>query len=225
MEVMLALAVSAIVLAGIGGVFYSAIRLRERTVKMLDEALPIHQALTILRRDLRGALPPGDTTYSLAGDFKIQTLGGGLAQNFRLQCYTSTGVISSNDNSPGGDVQEVVYELRDPVTGGLGQGKDLVRFVSRNPLGTTGLNPDEQHLVSNVESLEFSGYDGANWRESWDTSLTDTNLPSALRVRIQLAAGDNTASRDRKPFELVVPVISVARTNQTQTSTSTTSGQ
>src|SRR6266699_6941856 len=105
MEVMLALAVSAIVLAGIGGVFYSALRLRERTVAMLDEAMPIHQALAVLRRDLRGALPPAGIS-ALAGDFKIATLGGGLVQSFRLQCFTSSGVITDNDNTLCADVQE-----------------------------------------------------------------------------------------------------------------------
>src|SRR2546426_3739302 len=84
MEMMLALVVSSIVLAGIGGVFYSAIRLRDRTAAMLDESIPLHQALVFLRRDLQNALPPG-STYALAGDFKSEQLGGGIGQNFRLQ--------------------------------------------------------------------------------------------------------------------------------------------
>jgi len=224
MEVMLALAVSAIVLAGIGGVFYSALRLRERTVSMLDETMPIHQALTVLRRDLRGALPPAGSV-ALAGDFKIEPLGGGLVQSFRLQCFTSSGVISDNDNAIGADVQEVTYELRDPISGGGNSGKDLVRSISRNPLGTTGLNPDEQRLLGHVESLEFAGYDGANWSEAWDTSSSNTNLPSALRVRIQLAGDSNVDNRNRQPYEMVVPLVTVSRTNQTQTATSTGGGQ
>src|SRR5712671_3751317 len=75
-EVMLALAVSAIVLAAIGGVFYSAMRLRERTSAMLDESAPLHHALTVLRRDLQGALPPGAGTLPMAGDFISETMGG-----------------------------------------------------------------------------------------------------------------------------------------------------
>src|SRR5262249_43240988 len=56
MEIMLALAVSAIVLAGIGGVFYSAVRLRERTMAMIDESTPLQQAFNFIRHDLQGAL-------------------------------------------------------------------------------------------------------------------------------------------------------------------------
>src|SRR5438034_3929210 len=67
MEMLLALAISAIVVAAIGGVFYSALRLRDRTAAALDEVAPLHQVLTLLRRDLQGAQPPSG---HLAGDFK-----------------------------------------------------------------------------------------------------------------------------------------------------------
>src|SRR5260221_49569 len=82
------------------------------------------------------------------------------AQGFRLQCFSSSGVISDNDNALGADVQEVTYDLQDPISGGGNSGKDLVRSINRNPLGTAGLNPEEQRLLGHVESLEFAGYDG-----------------------------------------------------------------
>src|SRR5438128_4659512 len=129
MEVMLALGTSAIVLAGIGGVFYSAIRLRERTSAMLDEAAPLHQALGLLRRDLQGALPPGGV---MLGDFKSGILSSGMAQGFGLQFYTSTGAI--NDNAPWGDIQQVTYELREPAQRAGAAGKDLFRSITRNLL-------------------------------------------------------------------------------------------
>ena len=36
------------------------------------------------------------------------------------------------------------------------------------------------------KTLEFDCYDGSQWRNTWDTSAGDTNLPVAVRVRIQL---------------------------------------
>jgi type II secretion system protein J len=212
MEVMLALMVSAIVLAAIGGVFYSAIRLRDRTAAMLDESTPLHQALSFLRRDLQGALPPGGP-YALAGDFKSEQLSGGIGQNFHLQFFTSTGMI--NDNAPWGEVQQVSYELRDPLTRTGGTGRELIRSINRNLLATGTQEQNDQFLLGNVQSLEFACYDGSDWRESWDTSLSDTNLPSAIRVRIQLAS----ASGSQHPFEMIVPLLCQSRTNQTQSAT------
>jgi type II secretory pathway component PulJ len=210
MEVMLALMVSAIVLAGIGGVFYSAIRLRDRTAAMLDESVPLHQALSFLRRDLQGAQPSGGL-YAMAGDFKSEQLSG---QSFRLQFFTSTGLIS--ENASWGELQEVSYELRDPITRTNGPGRELIRSVIRNLLATGVQEPKEQFLLGNVQSLEFSCFDGYDWLESWDTSLANTNLPLAVRVRIQLANEASSDARGQQPFEMVVPLVTQSRTNQTQ---------
>ena len=47
LELLIAVSVFAIVLAAINGVFYSAIRLRNRAVELVDRTLPVEQALTI----------------------------------------------------------------------------------------------------------------------------------------------------------------------------------
>src|SRR5438128_12436665 len=91
MEMMLALAVSAIALAGIGSVFYGAMHLRDRTTAMLDASAPLQHALAVLRRDLQGAAPPGGDA-ALAGDFKIVPLGGGAGQGSHQEFFSSTGV-------------------------------------------------------------------------------------------------------------------------------------
>lgn len=211
-EVLLALAVSAIVLAAISGVFYSAVRLRERTTALLDDAAPLHHALVLLRRDLQGALPPGGVTV---GDFKSGLLNTGSAQGFGLQFYTTTGVI--NENAPWGDIQEVTYQLRDAADRNHALGRDLIRTVTRNLLATTVLNSDEQWLMGNIQSLEFACFDGLDWRDAWDTSAGNTNLPIAIRVRIQLATDLEVDTRNQQPIELIVPVVTQSRTNQTST--------
>jgi type II secretory pathway component PulJ len=207
---LLALAVSAIVLAGIGGVFFSALRLRERTMALLDESLPLYRALGSLRHDLQGALPPGGV---MAGDFKIGSLNSGIGQSVGLQFTTTTGVI--RDDAPWADLQEVTYELREPTVRTGAGGKELIRSTSRNLLSTGLLDYNEQSLLGNIQTIEFACYDGMNWRDLWDTSLTDTNLPSAVRVRIHTVADENVDLRNRQPIELIVPLITQSRTNQT----------
>ncbi|HEY5912529.1 MAG TPA: type II secretion system protein GspJ [Verrucomicrobiae bacterium] len=211
LEMLLALAVSAIVLAGIGGVFFSAIRLRERTTALLDESLPVYRTLGFLRRDLRGALPPGGV---MTGDFRLGSLNSGIGQSLGIQFTTTTGVIG--DDGPWGEVQEVTYELRDPVVRTGGAGRDLIRSTSRNLLSTGLLDYNEQWLMGNIQSLEYACFDGVNWLDLWDTSLTETNLPLAVRVRIQTVADENVDARNRQPIEMIVPIITQTRTNLTQ---------
>ena len=214
-EVLLAIGIFAIVLVAINTVFYGALRLRAATTRAVDQAVPLNQAFAILRRDLLGAAPPG-TNGALAGEFKSGTVSGtlGLGQNNGLEFCTTSGVI--NDDAPWGDLQRVVYELRDPAIRTDGAGKDLIRSVTRNLLATTTPEVTEQLLLGGVERLEFLCYDGADWRETWDLSAGDVGLPSAVRVRILLAANNGPSAANRQPMELLVPLVTQANTNQTQ---------
>jgi hypothetical protein len=72
-------------------------------------------------------------------------------------------------------------------------------------------------MLSGVERVRFTCYDGATWQETWDTTDTssvNTNLPLAVRVEIQLAGGNAN-----EPIQLVVPIDSVSRTNRVLSST------
>jgi hypothetical protein len=90
----------------------------------------------------------------------------------------------------------------------------LVRYANRNLLSTTLATPEAQTLLSHVATLACDCYDGLEWRSFWDSSSGDTNLPTAVRVRIQLAGAD-TGSKPQ-PLELTVPLMTVTRTNLTQ---------
>jgi type II secretory pathway component PulJ len=217
MEVMLAMAVSAIVLAGIGGVFYSAIRLRERTAALLDQTAPLYQAVGFLRRDLAGAVQPGGT---LSGDFRSGMISSGTFQGQGLQFSTSTGIIQ--DTAPWGDLQQVTYQLRDPAIRTAGGGKELIRSLNRNLLSTLDQEPVDQFLIGNIDKFEFSCFDGTNWRDSWDTSLGDTNLPTAVKISIQFTGDTSADARNNSAMEIIVPLVSQSRTNLVASSSSTT---
>ena len=213
-EVLLAVAIFAIVLAAINTVFYGALRLRNRTTQALDRSLPVQQVLTILKHDLQGIVPPGGT---LSGTLKsgVATTSA-MDQAGGTEIYTATGVI--DETSPWPSVQKVSYSLRAPSTASVGGGKDLIRLVSRNLLPTTQEQVEEQWLMENVEQLQFLFYDGSQWRNTWDSTAEQTVLPKAIKVQIDLAETDVAArSKAKTPIELVVPITVYADTNQTST--------
>ena len=215
METILALAVCAIILIVINAVFGTALRLRNATSDALDKSVPLNQALAILRRDLRGAVPPGGI---LAGNFKCnaQSMGASLGLTIGtdsgLDFCTTTGIIS--DDAPWGDVQEVYYLLVDPADRAHALGRDLVRYVNRNLLATATPTPDAQWLMGDVESVQFECYDGVQWRNTWDTSMGDTNLPMAVRITIQQAAEPGMDIRNLRPLQMIVPLVTQSRTNE-----------
>jgi hypothetical protein len=205
----LAIGVAAIVLITICSVFFAALRLRNSTQNYVDAATPVDQTLSIMKRDLACVVTPTNgTTKVLSGDFRVgNVISTGSGMPAAIEMFTASGQIG--DQQPWGDIQRVTYELRDPTTRDA-VGKDLFRSVTRNLLSNTPTTPEDQLMMSGVQSIAFSCYDGAQWSSTWDTTgLTsaNTNLPTAVRVDIQ-PAGNQMA-----PIEMVVPVDSQARTN------------
>ena len=211
-EVTLALAVSAIVLAAIGGVFYSALRLRERTMALVDESAPLQQTAGFLRRDLKGAVAPGG---AIAGALQSGVVSGNFGQNDGIEIFTTTGSLS--ESAPWADVQKVTYQLQDAPGAPRGAGRDLVRSVTRNVLSTTVEEADDQWLLGNVQDLQFSYYDGAVWQDAWNANMGQTNLPTAVRVRITPVADQSAGTAKVEPYEFVFPLVAQTRTNSTQT--------
>ncbi len=216
-EVLLAVAIFAVVLAAINTVFYSALRLRRTTTRLLDENIPVEQALTIMRRDLQGVVAPGG---ALAGSFQslnaATTMGQGSGNG--VQFYSSTGRLS--DAAPWGDVQKITYQLKSPTNATDALGLDLVRTVTRNLLPVTQEDYVDQPLLSNVAQMELAYYDGSSWLDTWDSSTATTPLPKAVRVLILRATEDPQAQRNQQPLQLIVPIIAESRTNQTENSSS-----
>jgi type II secretion system protein J len=219
-ELLLGVAIFAIVLMAINTVFYSGLRLERATTRALDERVALNQAMAILRRDLLGAVQPNSN-----GVFNCDFISGtsrgssmGSSKGSSIEFSTTTGVIK--DEVPWGDMQRVRYELVEPADRTT-RGMDLVRVVTRNLLPTTTEEYETQWLLGNVESMEFLTCDGSSWRDAWDTTMGDTGLPTAVRARFLLANTNsvNNASITREPLELLVPLVT-----QSRNSSSTTEG-
>ena len=203
LELLIAVSIFAIVLAAINTVFYSALRLRNKTAAALDEALPLQQALLAMKRDLAGLVPPGGMVSGTLQTTVQTSLDGQVSPDF----YTATGTL--DDLVPWGDVQKISYLLRASNNGGFG--KELIRATTRNLLAIIQEPPEEQSLLNGVENLTFSFYDGTQWQTTWD-SAAQTNLPTAIKVEIQLA---RTNALPEAPIALVVPIHVHSRTNST----------
>jgi len=214
LEVLLAVVIFAIVLVAIHGVFYGAIRLRNKTTDALEEAVPLQHAVAIIKRDLASIVAPGGT---LSGQLQTTPVANTLTpsattgQQVSPDFYTATGAI--NDATPWGDIQKVTYYLAEPTNNAAG--KDLLRSVSRNLLPVLTEQPEQQWLMSGVQDVTFLFYDGTEWVNSWDSTTQETPLPQAIKVQIQLVTGQ-TQPVQNSPIEIVVPVDVQARTNQTQ---------
>jgi len=218
-EILLALGICAIVLVIVSSVFATALKLQQHASDRLDESLPAERAMNLMRRDLKNAVAPGGL---LAGPLQSGSVLGGVDANDGVQIYTTTGLIT--DNAPWSEIQKVTYGLQ-ASSDSSARGKNLVRTVTRNLLTTGTEDDDEQFIMGGVESLKFSFFDGGNWLDTWDDT-TETNLPMAIRVSLQIAPVSDNASR-AEPLQLLVPLMVQVHTNGLDNSdagTNTTSG-
>lgn len=220
-EVLLAVAVFAIVLGAINTVFFAALRLRNKVSDAYEAALPVQQAIGIIKRDLAGIMVPAgqfsgalQTTPTTVDNTSGATVVAGLRVSPDI--YTCTGLV--DDTSPFAEVQKVAYYLADPTNNTAG--KDLIRSITRNLLPARSEQPVEQWLMSGVESMAFLYFDGTTWADTWD-SVATTNLPMAIKVQISRATEQKNIST-LAPIEFIVPIMVQVRTNSA--SSTTTSG-
>ena len=214
-EVLIAVTVFAIVLGAMSTVLFGAFRMRNTMTRTLDEALPLQQAVARIRRDLAGIVPPGGR---LSGALQTPANGGTILPGQISPCfYTTTAAL--DELAPWGEVQKVFYALTDSTN--RSNGKDLIRAVNQNLLPVMiEEQPTQQVLMSGVQNVLFFFYDGTQWRDSWDSSTADpttgqTNtLPQAIKVQIQLAAGDNGRRMAATPVEMVVALMAQNSTNK-----------
>src|SRR5262249_591549 len=139
----------------------------------------------------------------------VSTLG---SQNPGLDFFTSTGALS--DDAPWGDIQEVNYQLMDPLDPAHSYGKDLVRTINRNLLATATQATEIQRLAGNIENLDFSYFDGIQGRDTGDTPSGAPGRPAGFPLSSKPASREGPSREITQPLKMVVLLDSMSVTNQ-----------
>jgi len=213
-ELILSIGAAALILIVANQVLFTSLRLRDRVSGAVESAFPLELTLDTLRLDLQGVVTP-KTNGILSGSFRAGPLQSTVdSRPVSLEFNTTTG--SLRETEPWGAVQRVSYSLRTPVDPGGGS-LDLYRGVCRNLLSLSVAPVEDQLLLRDVARIDVESFDGLQWLPQWDTSDTSgatTNLPVAVRIRLQRGP---TWGADAGPVELLVPLGIQSRTNSTST--------
>ncbi len=214
-ELVLAMAACAILLAAIYGFFSTAVHLRNDLMERTRDARVRAHAAGVLRNDLRNAIVSGGTLAAVL-EGSQQNSGGSFPGYLKFTTTTAPDA----DEMPNPDVQQVEYYIVTDREAADQKAGMLVRAHTRNLLATTTEVATEEPLLAGIESMEVSFYDGTGWQDSWSftassatssttastTSSTSgsSTLPEAVRVRLHPArkAGENFVPA---PIEVLVP--------------------
>lgn len=209
LELTVASAMFAIIMAALGGVFFSVMKLRKRTDEMLKDSHQLQQAMAIIKNDLRSAtIPGGVLSTNMSTSLELTGSGGG-----QFEFHTASGLL--NTSTPWIDIQRVSYFLRQPTEGSNTNGMDLIRGTTRNLLAAAQEDFNEQILYRDVEQLAFEFWDGATWLTDWDsTTQIESELasaPKAIRLSLELTRRPN--ERVSRILTVTVPIFTGGITN------------
>ncbi len=211
LEILLATAVSAIIILALQTVFFAALRLRNTTTQMTQRNVPLQRAVSIIEKDLAGIMLPGGV---LSGLFQTESGSmldvGSSGDRVGPDFYTTSAQI--DNRTPFSEVQRVSYSLVD--SGDAARGKTLVREVSRNLLPALTDEAEQQELLHGVAEAEFLYFDGTSWVDYWDSSESST-LPSAIKLRLTMVGDPNFSTSQQSSTEIVVPIMATTTTSAT----------
>ncbi|MSU48512.1 MAG: prepilin-type N-terminal cleavage/methylation domain-containing protein [Opitutus sp.] len=211
LELLVATAVNAVVLAVIQTTFFGALRLNNTTHERIEEERVVQRTLGIVRRDFAGLMLPGGT---LSGEMQTMNSSalttGNYGERVSPDLFTNSGKIDGWTQFS--EVQMVGYYLAPAASGAAG--KDLVRVVTRNLLPVQEARAEDVVLLHGVAAASVLFYDGTGWTDAWDSAATST-LPSALKFSLVMAPKGGGQSNPA-PIELVVPIVATTTTSQAQ---------
>jgi prepilin-type N-terminal cleavage/methylation domain-containing protein len=176
-EILLASAAAALILAAVYGVFTHAMHLRDSATQRIHDTRLRDRAAAIIRNDLRNALISGGLFASLVQGDSNGTDGENSEMPGYLKLTTTTG--KDTDDALYGDVQQVeYYVIRSSTGSAVTGGGTLVRAVTRDLLDTDP-QPLTQDVLYGVQSFHVTFYDGTNWDSSWEFNTADNASSSS----------------------------------------------
>lgn len=191
LEVLLALIITALVMAALSPALTGSLRAQRRAWEILDPLAAEQSALAVLRDDLLGA-PKPDGTITQPLTVTTASVDGADA---------STLVLTTDSPPP-------VHPSLAVRTAELGQalvtwsarkaddGKGITWIRTRQPhLLATGTPPvpAEEVMLDHLAKITIETINGDGWDTAYDSSQHDAILPGAVRVRFAYRTADGSA--------------------------------
>lgn len=188
LELLLALAISLIIVAALGASLYTAFHARANIQQALDDTRSSDLAGDTLSKELANALPPTPNASANANIFSTGAFatGGVLIGPFEGSAtnvdFCTSGPEPRANLQP--DVREVEYLLVGDTQSNY---QMLVRRVNTNLLSPQTTTPPDQVICHNVTNFTLSYYDGTTWNDTWDSTQQSNALPVAVQFILELS--------------------------------------
>ena len=174
-EVMIALFILSIIFSILYSSFFPTRKVINNIEKRREEWKVLASGLHILSNDIR--------TISLSASNTISLFKGN--DTYTRQPMITFSAYTSFQSDGMGRLRKVAYNIEEDLD-------KRGTFILRRLLykGSEEIIEDEA-LIDGLEKIEFSYFDGKDWKEKWDAKDSD-NLPKGVKVSISSKRGDIT---------------------------------
>ncbi len=187
LELLLALVLSALVLAALAPALFGVIRGQRQADRILAPLAERQAAMTQLREDLHAVLCAG----TLAVPFTLAATAGDTGQRPELTCFVTTPppLPPSWATRPPAVGQAVITWALQPARDG--RSLALARSAQVHLLATgTPPDPVPDVLIDGLASAEIDVLVGGTWYATYDSGTgTDAIRPAAVRIRLHPVTG------------------------------------
>lgn len=194
-EVILAVTVTAVITAALFTSMGGAFRTRSQAEDALSGRDAARAAVTFIRNDLHGVPPAGGRIGGVfIGEDQRES---GNAEADRLTYVTTNPALKSDQDLA--DLRQIELELRRSA-----DEPDyfyLARMVTGNLLAVQTPEPDVQVIARRVVSMSLRYYDAGVWRQEWDSTQRDNQIPGAVELTLVTAPKLSRTPQDDRDRE------------------------
>ncbi|WP_432821139.1 type II secretion system protein GspJ [Trichloromonas sp.] len=188
-EVLVAVAITSMVLLAVYGVFASVSGAKQR---LETDGEAYHRARVLfdrIGRELRSAYvkPSGTDTF----------FRGGHSNNGHPYLTLTTTAVTPQSNARG--IAVVHYELIEDHE--VKAGNKVLMRQETSPLNPAAQNQPGYRLAPGIEEMSIRFYNGDNWQDEWDSS--SQGLPQLVEIAMRIKTAETTLPF-RSAFELPV---------------------
>ena len=197
-EVILAVALCALVMTLVYGVLISTVQASEQ-IEQITQGSEIGPAiLSLMREDLGAAFLPGTDQDYFVGQER--------AGRDRIDFVSSSPVYAAE--TPGSEpkihsVSEIGYQVKESREDGLVLYRRVDPFVDAEPLRGGRLI-----AIAPVTSFKVTYLDNGTWVPTWASSKRENKLPSSIRIELKMRLPDRSTKEGfaEKTFATVIPL-------------------
>lgn len=175
MEVLIAIAILAIVLSTVYGSFVQTRKVIDKTEASIEELRGVRAAFTRMMQDVSMAfiVKDNDKTFFTGTD---DYSDGYFSDSIDFTSYSNR--IRNNDSKES-DQTEVGYSLK---RGNEGKAV-LIKRIKKRIDDSTGYGGDSYEISEDIVGLDFRYLDDEAWVDSWDSRVNKT-IPQAVEITI-----------------------------------------